>query len=64
MSELTNLVAKQNEESYQLGKKHGAIEELEKIKAEILSECPNTNARMICISILYKHISKLKGVKK
>ena len=35
MSELTNLVAKQNEESYQLGKKHGAIEELEKIKAEM-----------------------------
>lgn len=35
MSELTNLVAKQNEESYQLGKKHGAIEELKKIKEEI-----------------------------
>ena len=35
MSELTNLVAKQNEESYQLGKKHGAIEELEHLKAVI-----------------------------
>ena len=37
------------------------IEELEKIKAELLSECPNTNARMICMSILDKHISELKG---
>ncbi len=41
--------------------KISTIKELEKIQAEILSECPNTNARMICISILYKHISELKG---
>lgn len=38
MSELTDLVAKQNKESYQLGKKHGAIEALEKIKTKIEKE--------------------------
>ena len=36
------------------------IEELEKIKSELLSECPNTNARMICMGIIDKHIFKLK----
>lgn len=35
MSELTELVSKQNNECYQLGKKHGAIEELEHLKAVI-----------------------------
>ena len=35
MSDLTELVSKQNNESYQLGKKHGAIEELEHLKAVI-----------------------------
>lgn len=35
MSELTELVSKQNRESYQLGRKHGAIEELEHLKAVI-----------------------------
>lgn len=39
-----------------------SVKELEKIKDETLSECPNTNARMICLSILDKHITELKGV--
>lgn len=42
MSELTDLVAKQNKESYQLGKKHGAIEELEKLKTKIEKEKENS----------------------
>lgn len=66
MSELTDLVAKQNEESYQLGKKHGAIEELEKIKAEI-EGINKSNDSMYCVGvtntliILDKHIYELKG---
>lgn len=39
-------------------------EELEKINEEFLSECPNTNARMICMSIIDKHIAELKGENK
>ena len=39
-------------------------EAIEKMKAEILSECPNTNARMICMSIIDKHIYELKGENK
>ena len=73
MSELTDLVAKQNEESYQLGKKHGAIEELEKIKAEITEYRNNIHAgsdefhigRLFgcdeMVEIIDKHISELKG---
>lgn len=30
MSELTDLIEKQEKETYELGKKHGAIEEIEK----------------------------------
>lgn len=59
MSELTNLVAKQNEESYLLGKKHGAIEELERIKAEF--EDIILLNQTVAIQIINKHISKLKG---
>ncbi len=36
-------------------------EELEKIKEEFLSECPNTNTRIICMSIIDNHIAELKG---
>jgi len=36
------------------------VAELEKIKAEFFDECPNTNARSICISIVNKHIYELK----
>ena len=76
MSELTNLVAKQNEESYQLGKKHGAIEELEKIKAELKKTYPMNGYGIpssraigksagygihIALEIIDKHISELKG---
>lgn len=67
MSELTDLVTKQNKESYQLGKKHGAIEELEKVKLEIqdlftTSVCgatPYYNAIQVD-EILNKHIEKLE----
>ena len=57
----TEMTSKQLQEFQDSGKKIGAIEELEKIKTEILSECPNTNARMICMSIIDKHIAELKG---
>ena len=73
MSKLTDLVAKQNEESYQLGKKHGAIEELEKIKADILNfiggmnmcdDLDNEAFKKLDIrieDIFDDHISELKG---
>lgn len=70
MSELTNLVAKQNEESYQLGKKHGAIEELEKIKAEIEKEREEMASVKdwgryyglnMSLEIVDNHIAELKG---
>lgn len=71
MSELTDLVAKQNKESYQLGKKHGAIEELEKIKDEIQglidfeeSCCGNTTLGYECLGVINKHIAELKGENK
>lgn len=54
-------VTKQNKESYQLGKKHGVIEELNKIKAELLDKCPNTMSRLICYNLIDKHIFELKG---
>ena len=65
MSELTILVAKQNEESYQLGKKHGAIEELENIKAEIHDikfelDCDYYTGDKIN-RLIDKHIKILKG---
>ena len=40
------------------------VKELEKIKDETLSECPNTNTRIICMSIIDKHIAELKGENK
>lgn len=67
MSELTNLVAKQNEESYQLGKKHGAIEELEKIKEEIVELEKKMGQGIFTVElaseIVNDHIAELKGDK-
>ena len=65
MSELTNLVTKQNKESYQLGKKHGAIEEFEKLKAEIHDiklelDCDYYTGDKIT-QLIDKHIKILKG---
>lgn len=36
------------------------ISELEKINKEILSECPDTNVRRICMGIINKHIKENK----
>lgn len=40
------------------------IEELEKIKAELLDKCPNTMSRLICYNLIAKHIEELKGESK
>jgi len=40
------------------------VEELEKIKAELLDKCPNTMSRLICYNLIAKHIEELKGESK
>lgn len=74
MSELTDLVEKQEKETYELGKKHGAIEEIEKLKSELChtkvgSHYLHKNSREYGIVmtvkdvfyVLDKHLSNLKG---
>lgn len=56
MSEIVDLAIKQGREMYQLGIKHGAIEKLNEIKAE-MENCENKDD---AICILEKHIKELK----
>lgn len=66
MSELTNLIAKQNEESYQLGKKHGAIEELKKLEEKIIRNSRPYREKLVidvatCQLLIKERIEELKG---
>lgn len=57
MSEIVDLAIKQGREMYQLGIKHGAIEKLNEIKAEI-ENCENKDE---AICILEKYIKELNN---